>query len=124
MFVHRVLLPGLFALAAVSTGCQQATAEDPAPNAAVIFVRVLEVNDAGYRMIAQTTPAPDAIFNIITPSRSLTAGQTLTCEPMAEGILRCEDLVMNYMGCYRPEAVEQPPILSATYQGVVHAAVR
>lgn len=115
------LLPGLFALVVGSSGCQRAVAEDPAPE--VIFVRVLEVNDGGYRLVAQTTPAPDAIFNIVT-SGPVTKGQTLTCEPMAEGLLQCEDVILNYMGCYAPEAVEQPPVLSAVYQGAAHAAVR
>jgi len=114
MLLQHLLLPGLLALTAASSGCQQVSAEDPTPAAAVVYVRVLEVYAGGYGLIAQTTPAPDAIFSVITPAPNLVAGQTLTCEPLTEGTLHCENTIIDYAGCFAPEAIEQPPVQHAS----------
>lgn len=100
------------------TGCQApASPTEPTPvqvvepTPKVLYVHILQAGD-GTLVVTNTVPPPEAILAVRVPSPTLVANTTLTCVK-DEGVLVCDGGILEFVGCYAPEPIEQSPVVRA-----------
>ena len=68
---------------------------------------------SNYVVVAQTMPAPEAIFSVVGDAPQ--EGANLTCTE-ANGIFFCDQgVALQFQGCYAPEGLPQGPTIPVSW---------